>query len=75
MSNLTKLQKMIDEKQAGRLKFKDGTMKVDLFSASAILNIYNQVNDANKAKLEELANGTKADFQKLHKIVFKILNK
>ena len=36
------------------VKFQDGSMKVDLFTASAITKVYDAVNDANKAKLERM---------------------
>ena len=36
------------------LKFKDGSMKVDLFTASAITQVYNKVNMDNKKKLENI---------------------
>ena len=47
------------------IKFKDGTMKVDMFTASAITKVYDAVNDANKKKMEPMLNGKKAQFMKI----------
>jgi len=49
----------------------DGKMMVDLFSASAIMNVYNKVNPNNKKKMEKLANGTRADLGKLQRLAMK----
>ena len=46
-------------------------MMVDLFSASAIMNVYNKVNPNNKQKMEKLANGTRADLGKLQRLAMK----
>ena len=48
------LRAIVDNKQNMPVKFKDGSMKVDLFSASAITKVYDAVNDANKEKLERM---------------------
>ena len=44
------------KKQMKPVKFKDGTMKVDMFTASAITQVYNKVNMDNKKKLEKISN-------------------
>ena len=48
------LKKIVANKQNMPVKFQDGSMKVDLFTASAITKVYDAVNDANKAKLERM---------------------
>ena len=56
------------------VKFKDGTMKVDLFTASAITQVYNKVNTDNKKKLE-MVNGTKGQFQAMSSKIMKMVGK
>ena len=63
--NLQALRDIVKNKSATSLKFKDGKMKVDMFTASAITQVYDAVNDANKKKLEQMINGKKAQFLKL----------
>ena len=47
------LEKIVKTKSAGNVKFKNGKkMKIDLFSASAVVNAYKQLNTANKKKVE-----------------------
>ena len=48
------LRAIVDNKQNMPVKFADGQMKVDLFTASAITKVYDAVNDANKEKLERM---------------------
>ena len=39
----------------GEVKFKDGKkQKIDLFSASAVLNAYKSLNSVNKKKVESM---------------------
>ena len=40
-------------------------MKVDLFTASAITQVYDAVNRSNQQKLQKMLNGTKAQFMKM----------
>ena len=58
-NNMNVLKDIVLKKSAKPVKFKDGTMKVDLFTASAITQVYNKVNMDNKKKLEKMVNGTK----------------
>ena len=44
------MRDIVDNKQAKKIK---GTM-VDLFTASAVVQIYDKVNDSNKSKMEKL---------------------
>ena len=48
------LKKIVANKQNMPVKFQDGSMKIDLFTASAITKVYDAVHDANKAKLERM---------------------
>ena len=56
------LKKIVANKQNMPVKFQDGSMKIDLFTASAITKVYDAVNDANKAKLERMMQ-TKASYR------------
>jgi len=49
------LEKIVKTKSMGEVKFKDGKKQkidLDLFSASAVVNAYKQLNTANKKKVE-----------------------
>ena len=52
---------------------KDGKLKMDYFTASAITKVYDKVNPANKKKMEALANGRKADLMKLQALAMKFV--
>ena len=70
-NNLKVLQNIVKNKQNMKMKFKDRQAKVDLFTASAIMNVYNAVRPDNKKKLEKLMNGKIADFMKLQSFAMK----
>ena len=70
-NNIDVIKSVVKSKGAKNLKMKDGKMMVDLFSASAIMNVYNKVNPNNKQKMEKLANGTRADLGKLQRLAMK----
>ena len=63
--NVDVLKKIVKDKQNTNIRFKDGSMKVDLFTASAITQVYDAVNSSNKKKMEKLINGKKADFMRI----------
>ena len=63
--NVDVLKKIVKDKQNQNMKFRDGSMKVDLFTASAISQVYDAVNSSNKKKMDKLINGKKADFMKI----------
>ena len=63
--NLEALRDIVKNKSAKSLKFKDGSMKVDMFTASAVTKVYDAVNDANKKKLVQMVIGKNAQFLKL----------
>ena len=74
-NNMNVLKDITLKKQAKPVKFKDGTMKVDLFTASAITQVYNKVNMDNKKKLEDMVNGTKGQFQTMASKIMKMVAK
>lgn len=63
--NLEALRDIVKNHQAKSLKFQDGKMKVDAFSASAIVQVYDAVKDANKKKIRDMLNGKKGQFMKI----------
>jgi len=63
--NLDALRDIVKKKSAKSLKFKDGSMKVDMFTASAVTQVYDAINDANKKKMNDMLNGKKAQFLKI----------
>ena len=40
-------------------------MKVDLYTASAVTQVFDAVSKSNKDKISKLINGSKADFMKI----------
>jgi len=63
--NLDVLRDIVKNKQLKNVKFKDGNMKVDLFTASAVTKVYDLVNKSNQDKMKNLINGKKAEFMKI----------
>ena len=74
-NNMNVLKDIVVKKQMKPVKFKDGTMKVDMFTASAITQVYNKVNMDNKKKLEKMVNGTKGQFQAMSSKIMKMVGK
>ena len=74
-NNMNVLKDIVLKKSAKPVKFKDGSMKVDLFTASAITQVYNKVNIDNKKKLENMVNGTKKQFQTMSGKIMKMVGK
>ena len=73
--NIDVLKDIVKTKSAKTLKFKDGKMKVDLFTASAITQVMNKVNADNKAKLTKMINGKKGQFTAAANAVMKMVGK
>ena len=64
--NVATLKKIVSNKQNMPLKMKDGSMKVDLFTASAFVKGMEKINPTNKKKVMDMINnGTKAQFLQL----------
>ena len=73
-SNLEKMRKA-SKGAKQTLKMKDGSIGVDSFTASAIMQIYDKVNDKNKKTMENLLkDGKKADIVKLMKFAMSKVN-
>ena len=66
------IRKIADEKSAMKVKFDDGVMMVDMFTASAVKSVYDNVNDANKEKLDNLMK-TKDGMMKVANLSMKML--
>ena len=73
--NVDVLKNIVKTKGAKTLKFSDGKMKVDLFTAGALVTVMDKVNADNRAKLTKMVNGKKAQFQAAANATFKMLNK
>ena len=70
--NVADLKDIVKNKSAKNMKFKDGSMKVDLFTASAMTKIMDKVNPQNKKKMMDMINnGTKSLFLKLQQVAMK----
>jgi hypothetical protein len=63
--NVDVLKKIVKDKQNQQIKFKDGKMRVDLFTASAVTQVFDAVNKSNQEKMRGMLNGTKAQFMKI----------
>ena len=71
-NNLKILQNIVKKKQNAKIKFKDNKRAtVDLFTASAIMKVYDAVKPDNKKKMEKLINGTLPEFLKLQAFAMK----
>ena len=70
-TNLKVLQNIVKRKQNQKVKFKDKQATVDLFTANAIMKVYDAVKPDNKKKIEKMMNGTLVDFLKLQKFAMK----
>ena len=64
-NNMNILKDIVVKKSAKPVKFKDGTMKVDMFTASAISQVFDKVNKSNQEKMRKMLNGKKAEFMKI----------
>ena len=70
--NVATLKKIVSKKQNMPLKMKDGSMKVDLFTASAFVKGMEKINPTNKKKVMDMINnGTKAQFLQLQNVFMK----
>ena len=72
-NNMDVIKSIVKSKGAKDLKMKDGKLKMDAFTASAIAQVYDKVNPANKKKMEALANGKKSDLMKLQALAMKFV--
>ena len=72
-NNMDVIKSIIKSQSAKDIKMKDGKLKMDYYTASAITKVYDKVNPANKKKMEALANGRKADLMKLQALAMKFV--
>ena len=73
--NVAVLRDIVKRKQMMPIKFADGSMKVDLFTASAVTQALDKVNDANREKITRMINtGKKSAFMGIAKVVMKSEN-
>jgi hypothetical protein len=73
--NVDVLKSIVKSKSMKPIKLKDGTMKVDLYTASAIVQVLDKINPANKAKLTKMLNGKKSDFMRAADGIMKMIGK
>ena len=71
-NNLKVLQNIVKKKQNQNVRLDNKNVKVDLYTASAIMNVYNAVNRDNKKKMERMMNGNLNQFLKLQGAAFKL---
>ena len=71
--NVDVLKSIVKTKSAKPVKFSDGTMKVDMTTASTMLQVLDKVNADNKEKLTRMINGKKGQFSAAANSVFKIV--
>ena len=65
------LKKIVDKKSAGSVKFENGkTLKVDMTTANAMLNLHKKINDKNKAKMADQIEKSPEVFMKLMDVAF-----
>jgi hypothetical protein len=65
------LKQIVDKKSAGSVKFANGkTLKVDMTTANAMLNLYKKINDKNKKKMEDQIEKSPDVFMKLMDVAF-----
>jgi hypothetical protein len=73
--NVDVLKSIVKSKSMKPIKLKDGTMKVDLYTASAIVQVLDKINPANKSKLTKMLNGKKSDFMRASEGIMKMIGK
>ena len=73
--NVDVLKSIVKSKSMKPIKLRDGTMKVDLYTASAIVKVLDKINPANKAKLTKMLNGKKSDFMRAADGIMKMIGK
>ena len=68
------LRDIVKNKSAKSMKFKDGSMKVDMTTANMMLQVLDKINTMNKKKVMGILDkGGKGDFMKVLNVVMKAL--
>ena len=71
---ISTLRDIVKNKSAKSMKFKDGSMKVDMTTANMMLQVLDKINPMNKKKVMGILDkGGKGDFMKVHNVVMKAL--
>ena len=71
---LSTLRDIVKNKSAKSMKFKDGSMKVDMTTANMMLQVLYKINPMNRKKVMGILDrGGKGDFMKVHNVVMKAL--
>ena len=71
---LSTLRDIVKNKSAKSMKFRDGSMKVDMTTANMMLQVLDKINPMNKKKVMGILDkGGKGDFMKVHNVVMKAL--
>ena len=73
--NVDVLRSIVKRKSAKPIKFKDGSMTIDMQTANMMLTVLDKVKPANQKKLTAMMNGKKSEFMKVHGFVMKALGK
>jgi hypothetical protein len=73
--NVDVLRSIVKRKSAKPIKFKDGTMTIDMQTANMMLTVLDKVKPDNQRKLAKMMNGKKSEFMKVHGFVMKALGK
>ena len=70
--NVAILKNIVKNKQNNKIKMKDGTMRIDLFTASALTQALEKVRPDTKKKMMDIINkGGKSQLMKLVSVVMK----
>ena len=67
--SIDKLRKIVADKSAMPIKFSDGTMKVDMTTASIFLQAYDKMKDRNQMKIQDMMK-TKAGFLRVLDFIY-----
>ena len=73
-ASIDNLKKIVKDKQNAVFMFKDGKVRVDLFSASALVQVYDALKPATKKKFEDMIQ-TKGGFVKAVDFAFSMAKK
>ena len=73
-ATIDNLKKIVKDKQNAVFMFKDGKVRVDLFSASALVQVYDALKPATKKKFEDMIM-TKGGFVKAVDFAFSMAKK
>lgn len=71
---IEQLRNILAGRQAGPVKFSDGTMRVDMYSASAVVQVYDAVSSETQQKMDDML-AKKMGFMKLANFAFSKTNK